>query len=159
MTTADIVIIGSGVAGTAVAARILAGNPSASVLMLEAGSKVKMRDFSLHQEYLISGRLPYQFCEDAPYPTKDNAGENESWGKTVLPMSGSRLMVYGGSTVHWGGWSFRLKPEDFRLGSALQAAPGHAQATRPSQDPVMSQQPFELLEAFKGDRRLLPDPE
>ena len=26
-------------------------------------------------------------------------------------------MTYGGSTVHWGGWSFRMKPEDFKLQS------------------------------------------
>jgi choline dehydrogenase-like flavoprotein len=120
MTKPDILIIGSGVAGAAVASKILKKNPNASVLMLEAGSKVKMRDFSLHQHYLITGQLPYQFCEDEPYPTKDSAGENESLGKTMLPMNGSRLMVYGGSTVHWGGWSFRMMREDFKLQSQLK---------------------------------------
>ena len=34
-----------------------------------------------------------------------------------VPLVGARLFVYGGSTMHWGGWSFRLKPEDFRIKS------------------------------------------
>ncbi|KMT63853.1 GMC oxidoreductase [Catenovulum maritimum] len=118
----DVLIIGSGVAGAAIASKILGNNPQASVLMLEAGSKVKMRDFALHQEYLTTGNLPYKFCEDEPYPTKDSRGENQSIGSTLIPMNGSRLMIYGGSTVHWGGWSFRLKPEDFKLKSNAKNA-------------------------------------
>ncbi|GEM_PF-441132 len=111
----DILIIGSGVAAAAIAQKILNANPLAKITMLEAGTKVKMRDFALHQNYLITGQLPYEFCQDQAYPTKDSIGENESLGPTLIPMQGSRLMMYGGSTVHWGGWSFRLKPEDFKL--------------------------------------------
>lgn len=113
----DTLIIGSGVAATAVATKLLDHNPEAEILVLEAGPKVKMRDFALFQEYLVTNNLPYEFCEDLNYPSRDKPGENLNIGETVVPLRGSRLMIYGGSTVHWGGWSFRLKPEDFRLQS------------------------------------------
>ncbi len=38
-------------------------------------------------------------------------------GGTQIPLAGARVLTYGGSTIHWGGWSLRLKPEDFHLKS------------------------------------------
>ena len=112
----DVLIIGSGVSGTALASRILTDKPNASILLLEAGSKVKMKDFASWQKFLITKKFPYEFCEDLPYPqSNDTPGENLNVGKTIMPLKGFRLIIYGGGTVHWGGWSFRLKPEDFRL--------------------------------------------
>ena len=46
---------------------------------------------------------------------KISEGENISSGETSWTFKESRLMIYGGSTVHWGGWSLRFKPEDFEL--------------------------------------------
>lgn len=121
MTTKDVIIIGSGVAAAAVASKILGHRPNASVLVLEAGSNVKLRDFALFQNYLITNKLPsdnrtiYDSCADLPYADRDRPGENVSLGTTLIPLNGSRLTVFGGSTVHWGGWSFRMKPEDFNL--------------------------------------------
>lgn len=115
----DTLIIGSGVVGAAIAQKILDEFPKASILMLEAGPKVKMKDFTLFHNYLITREVPYKFCEDLIYPEQDKPGENNSIGSTLIPLHGSRLMIYGGSTVHWGGWSFRMKPEDFKLNSNL----------------------------------------
>lgn len=117
MKKVETLIIGSGIAGAAIASKILEDNPRASILMLEAGPKVPMKDFALFQNYLITGQLPYTFCEDYAYPERhdESIGENSNIGGTVMPLQGGRLMTYGGSTVHWGGWSFRLKPEDFKL--------------------------------------------
>lgn len=112
---ADIVITGSGVAAAALAWKLLRANPSASILVLEAGKRMKMRDFSIYQDYLVTGREPFRDYWDLDYPQRDQPGENENRGKTEVPLNGSRLTMYGGSTVHWGGWSFRLKPEDFHL--------------------------------------------
>src|ERR1700737_1020124 len=113
----DTVIIGSGVAATALAQRLLDKNPSASILILEAGSRVKTKDFALWENYLVTGRVAYEpFC-DLDYPARDFAGENLSVGGTVIPLAGARVFAYGGSTLHWGGWAFRLKPEDFQLHS------------------------------------------
>ncbi|MEH6461746.1 GMC family oxidoreductase [Chitinimonas sp. JJ19] len=118
----ETLIIGSGVAAAALAQRLLAKNPNASILMLEAGRKVKMQDAAIWQDYVVSGKLPYTQYYDLPYPDRDQPGENLSAGTTAVPLDGSRALTYGGSTIHWGGWSFRLKPEDF----ALRTNTGHS---------------------------------
>jgi len=118
----ETLIIGSGVAAAALAQRLLANNPNASILMLEAGRKVKMKDAALWQDYVVSGKLPYTKYYDLPYPERDGEGENINAGKTTMPLEGARVTAYGGSTMHWGGWSFRLKPEDF----ALHTNTGHS---------------------------------
>lgn len=111
----ETLIIGSGVVAAAISQRLLEKNPSASILILEAGNRVKTKDFALWEQYLLTGRLPYDACRDLDYPQRDSHGENASIGATLMPLQGSRLFNYGGSTMHWGGWSFRLKPEDFCL--------------------------------------------
>ncbi|MCB0712220.1 MAG: GMC family oxidoreductase [Ignavibacteriae bacterium] len=111
----EIVIVGSGVAAAAVADRILKSKPTTSILVLEAGGKVKMKDFSIYQNYVATGGLPYnEYYDEAP-PTRGCKGENRFTGNTEMSLQGSRLMMYGGSTVHWDGYSFRFKPEDFHL--------------------------------------------
>ncbi len=113
----DIVITGSGVAAAALAWKILRADPAASILVLEAGGKLKMRDFAIFQDYLVTNAEPYRAYWDLAYPTRDQEGENSNLGNTEVPIRQARLTMYGGSTVHWGGWSFRLKEEDFRLKS------------------------------------------
>jgi choline dehydrogenase-like flavoprotein len=113
----DTVIVGSGVVATAVAESLLKKDPLASILILEAGERVKTRDYAIWQQYLITSRLPYETCRDLDYPQRDAPGENASLGTTPIPLLGARLLVYGGSTMLWGGWSLRLKPEDFLLKS------------------------------------------
>ena len=102
-------------AAAALVNRILSRNPNASILVLEAGAKVKMRDFALYQDYLVTGNLPYNNFYDLPAPTKTAPGENLFTGNLQMELQGSRLMMYGGSTVHWDGYSFRFKQEDFQL--------------------------------------------
>ncbi|CAB3755675.1 GMC oxidoreductase [Paraburkholderia solisilvae] len=111
----DTLIIGSGVAATALANRLLAHDKSADILLLEAGQKVQMKDSAIWHDYVVSGKLPYTRYYDLPYPERDHAGENVNAGKTTIPLDGARAFTYGGSTIHWGGWAFRLKPEDFAL--------------------------------------------
>jgi len=118
----DTVIVGSGVVAAAISQHLLEKNPSASILILEAGDRIKTKDFALWDQYLITSKLPYEMCRDLDYPTRDAPGENASQGTTRIPLLGARLFVYGGSTLHWGGWSFRLKPEDFRLNSLAREA-------------------------------------
>jgi len=111
----DTLIIGSGVAAAVLSQRLLEANPLASILILEAGTRVKTRDFGVWENYLITGRLPYEANRDLDYPQRDAPGENRSVGGTEIPLNGARIINYGGSTMHWGGWSLRLKPEDFTL--------------------------------------------
>jgi len=113
----DFVIIGSGVAAASLAWKVLRADTAASILILEAGVKMKMRDFAVYQDYLVTNREPHGVYWDKKYPERDAPGENKWSGNTEVPLEKSRLTMYGGSTVHWGGWSFRLKEEDFRLHS------------------------------------------
>lgn len=110
----DTLIVGSGVAGAAIAQKLLKKDSNASILMLEAGTKVAMRDFAHYQNLVVTGRRPYDDRQDLAYPERDRPGENIT-NNFDIQLRGARLLMYGGSTVHWGGWAFRLKPEDFKL--------------------------------------------
>lgn len=102
------VFIGSGVAGITVAKRLLENDPGTSILMLDAGPEVKAKGRRYWWDYLIFNRKPYDY-------TYDIDGENTTEGDIDWGYVGSRAMVYGGSTVHWGAWCMRYKPEDFNL--------------------------------------------
>lgn len=115
----ETLIVGSGVVATALAERILTEDPKASILILEAGDRVKTKDFSRWTDFMLSNVYPYTVQGDLPFPAKDTPGENLNVGTESMELSGARLFNYGGSTMHWGGWSFRLKPEDFHLATAL----------------------------------------
>jgi choline dehydrogenase-like flavoprotein len=94
-----ILIVGSGVAGATIAEGLL-GRGLGPVVMLEAGARVPMRRYRQWLDFLTTGRAPYDSCRD---PATDTF------------LHDSRLIARGGSTLHWGGWSLRLQPEDFVL--------------------------------------------
>lgn len=102
------VLIGSGVAATTLAKRLLEKDPRTSILMLEAGPKVPRMDRRAWWDYVVLDRRPYDYCRDID-------GENTTVGDIDWGFVDSRVMAYGGSTTHWGGWALRYQPEDFRL--------------------------------------------
>jgi len=108
MTDYDYVIVGSGVAASTVAKSLLEHDRSTSILLLEAGPEVPARDRRSWWDYVVNDVQPYAYCYDQP-------GETASLGNTTWEFDGSRVMAYGGSTMHWGGWCLRYKPEDFWL--------------------------------------------
>lgn len=89
---ADTVIIGSGVAATSVAQKLLEADPQASVLILEAGVRVKTKDYGLWEQYILTRQTPYDQFTDLPYPTRDIPGENTSAGGTEMPLNGARVL-------------------------------------------------------------------
>ncbi len=107
----DYIIIGSGVAGSTLARELLLADNDTSILMLEAGPAVAMKDRRYWWDYVVNWQKPYTQCYD-------RQGDNPSTGGTLWDSVGSRMMIQGGSTVHWGGWSMRFKPEDFSFYSA-----------------------------------------
>ena len=104
------VFVGSGIAGATVAKRLLEAHRNTSILMLEAGPEVEAKNRRYWWDYLIFNRKPYDY-------TYDLKGENTTVGDINWGYEGARSMVYGGSTVHWGAWCLRYKPEDFKLHS------------------------------------------
>ena len=106
----EYVIVGSGVAATTISKKILEKKPDTTILLLEAGDKVIAKDRRYWWDYVTrpESPLPYQYTYDQEY-------ENQSTGNIRWANKGGRVKAFGGSTMHWGGWSLRLKPEDFYL--------------------------------------------
>jgi choline dehydrogenase-like flavoprotein len=108
--TTRVVIVGSGVAGAVIASELLARGVG-PITMLEAGPKVEMRRRRTWLDMVMANLSPYAQFEDLPE-------EVATTGESPWAIKGGRLFGRGGSTLHWGGWCPRLKPEDFHLYSA-----------------------------------------
>lgn len=115
------IIIGSGVAGVTIAKLLLEKDALSSILILEAGPRVAMKDrrswwdytaLSVYDEQTSS----YRRSEKLPYDwTYDQNGECRQTGNPGWTFEDSRMIAFGGSTMHWGGWALRHKPEDFEM--------------------------------------------
>lgn len=79
-TEFEYVIVGSGVAGSTVAKRLLDHNRATSILMLEAGPEVEAKNRRYWWDYVVQAngreRKPYDF-------TADQEGEGESIGGMI----------------------------------------------------------------------------
>ena len=122
-TSADVVVVGTGVVGCLIAQEAL--EAGLSVLMLEAGPRVdRWRIVENFRNLPPSLRL---FHWDAPYPPKPWAPhletrfdkEQEQYLQLEGPNARAYLQGYvryaGGATWHWAGICWRLTPEDMRL--------------------------------------------
>jgi len=104
----DYIIVGSGVAGTTISKGLLEKDRNTSILMLEAGPVVEAKSRRGWWDYLTQNRTPYEYTYDLDWEAK-------SIGKINFITAGARVKAYGGSTMHWGAWALRFKPEDFHL--------------------------------------------
>lgn len=109
----DYILVGSGVAATLVAETLLEANGGTSILMLEAGERIALRDRSSWWELALRGKTPYYKTYDAEPGGDLGPAESVSMGGTKWGFRESRVRAYGGSTMHWGGWALRFQPEDF----------------------------------------------
>lgn len=120
IVTADVVIVGSGVAGALCAYRL--ARQGVKVLVLEAGPR-------LQREAIVKGFQDSPHLDfSAGYPNPDWAPRPD-WGQGAdayieqagpVPNRMEYLRVVGGTTWHWSGSALRLRPEDFRLHSLYQ---------------------------------------
>jgi choline dehydrogenase-like flavoprotein len=114
--SADIVIVGSGVAGSLVATRL--ARAGLTVLILEAGPRVQ-RSAALAQYRGALIKIPESPYPNAPYashPVSDNPDHyylQDGPDKFGSPY----LRQVGGTTWHWLGTTLRFVPDDFRLRS------------------------------------------
>jgi choline dehydrogenase-like flavoprotein len=119
--TADVVIVGSGVAGAIIAAKLAASG--VAVLILEAGPRIDRIEAleRFKASRLKSVQSPYPVVAHAPSPDTDRLGEYYvQSGSTVF--EGIYLRAVGGSTWHWGGNASRMHPNDFRMRSQYDVA-------------------------------------
>lgn len=118
---ADIVIVGSGVAGALTAWQLaLAGR---SVLIVEAGPRIDRGDAT--QRFFAApikhSNSPYPATPWAPSPNEAHIGDYYLQDGPV-PFHGVYLRAVGGTTWHWGGTAQRLYPNDFRMKTAFGVA-------------------------------------
>lgn len=115
--SADVVIIGSGVAGALCAYRL--ARQGVKVVILEAGPR-------LQRAAIVKGfKDTPHFDLSAGYPNPDWAPRPD-WGQPVdayIEQTGpvinrmEYLRVVGGTTWHWSGSALRLRPADFKMHS------------------------------------------
>jgi choline dehydrogenase-like flavoprotein len=114
--SADVVIVGSGVAGALVAARL--AKAGVRVLILEAGPRVyRGQAFDQFERALVkTPESPYPNPTYAPHPLTDAV---DSYFVQAGPEKflSTYLRQVGGTTWHWLGTAIRFVPDDFRLRS------------------------------------------
>lgn len=106
-----ILIVGSGVAGAVIANELLSKGLG-PITMLEAGPTIVMRDKRKWLDLVMAGKPAYASSED-------RSEDYVATGQSPWFINGGRLIARGGSTLHWGGWCPRFRPEDFALRSAV----------------------------------------
>lgn len=119
--TADVVIVGSGVAG-ALTATVLARN-GLKVLILEAGPRVDRAKAvaTFRASNSKSPNAPYPPHPKVPQPDENDIG---AYYVQAGPETFGTLQarVVGGTTWHWGGLTLRYHPNDFRMRSRFGVA-------------------------------------
>ena len=105
--SANVVIVGSGVAGSLVA-NILLNSGVQNIAILDAGPNITMKDPRTWFDLITTGNEPFGNY----YDTKQDF---ISAGYDPWQIVGGRIFGRGGSTLHWGGWAPRFMPEDFAL--------------------------------------------
>ena len=113
---AEVVIVGSGVAGALVAERL--ARAGVGVAVLEAGSRID-RGQALGRYFnapIKTPESPYLATKEADFPLSVDSGH---WYRQSGPdnFKSTYLKAVGGTTWHWLGTCLRFLPNDFRLQS------------------------------------------
>ena len=114
--SADVCIVGSGPAGAILAATL--AKRGHDVVILEAGPRF---DFSDRERQLERALRP----EFDPTDVWDMGGPRDDYassGGWSYRLNRNRVKAVGGSTLHWGGMTPRLHPEDFEMHSRYSLA-------------------------------------
>jgi glucose dehydrogenase len=111
---ADVIIVGSGISGALLAAKLSASG--VKVAILEAGAKV---DRAEARQRFWNAPIRVPECPYPPSPEANHPISNDldHWYRQVGPdkFKSTYLKVVGGTTWHWLGTCLRFVPNDFRL--------------------------------------------
>ena len=118
--SADVVIVGTGVVGVAIAEQLL--DAGLSVLMLEAGPRVSRAEVVENFRNLplaLKGDPSscYPPAPWAPHPMPSSETPEDAYLQLSGPDRYAQTFIRyaGGSTWHWAGTCWRLTPEDMQL--------------------------------------------
>jgi choline dehydrogenase-like flavoprotein len=113
---ADVIVVGSGVAGALVATGL--AQRGVSVLILEAGPEID-RIQAVMRNQLSAVRVPEAAYPDTEYAPRPVTLKQGSYYVQSGPESFTSTYerVVGGTTWHWLGTALRLYPNDFRMRS------------------------------------------
>jgi len=119
-TSADVIIVGTGVVGVSIAETLL--DAGLSVLMLEAGPRVARAEVVENFRNLplaLKGDPSscYPPAPWAPHPMPSSEKPEDAYLQLSGPDKYAQTFIRyaGGSTWHWAGTCWRLTPEDMRL--------------------------------------------
>lgn len=111
---ADVVIVGSGVAGALIADRL--AREGLKVAILEAGDEVDRGDAveKFHGELIKTPESAYPLGRDVDHPV---SYDPDYWYRQDGPdkFGSTYVKVVGGTTWHWLGTAIRMSPGDFTL--------------------------------------------
>lgn len=118
---ADVVIVGSGIAGSLIAWQL--ATAGVNVLVLEAGPWVD-RAASVERYRAAVAKVPESPYEDLPYAPRPTVLALDEYYQQVGPDTFGSTYVrrVGGSTWHWQGTMIRYVPNDFRMQSTYGVA-------------------------------------
>lgn len=115
---ADVVIVGTGVAGALIAHQL--AEAGKSVIMLEAGPRLSRGEITnnfRNSAFKMDFQSPYPSTDYAPIPTM-NPKNDYLVQSGEHPYDAQFLKLVGGTTWHWAASAWRYLPVDFKLKSA-----------------------------------------
>lgn len=106
-TIYDVCIVGSGAGGGVMAQQLTAAGMN--VVVLERGRHMNPGDFMQQDELTNMIRQDF-FARDYRETQREDTTQTAQPGKYSL-----LALTVGGGTAHWGSWSWRFRPDEFRV--------------------------------------------